>query len=58
MMCNFQDDQEAGLGYIRLLRFEPEDRSLHVRTYSPVYDLDTYEKVSDDEMTFVLENAY
>lgn len=58
MMCNFQDDQEAGLGYIRLLRFEPEDRSLHVRTYSPVYDLNTYEKVSDDEMTFVLENAY
>lgn len=58
MMFNYQDDWKNGLGYMRLLRFDPADHSIEVLTYSPWYDQWAYPKVSDEENHFVLENAW
>ena len=58
MMFNFQDDRKNGLGFMRLLRFDPADHSIEVSTFSPWYDQWGYPKVSDEENRFVLENAW
>ncbi len=58
MMYNYQDDWDAGLGFIRLLRFNPEDHSIEVSTYSPWYDQWGYSKVTDEENHFILTNAW
>ncbi|MPN36126.1 hypothetical protein SDC9_183632 [bioreactor metagenome] len=38
MMMNVQDDAERGVGYLRLLRFDPVLDTIEVVTYSPVLD--------------------
>ena len=43
MMMNVQDDQTNGVGYLRLLRFDPVADTIEVVTYSPVLDRYGYE---------------
>ncbi|HWQ97015.1 MAG TPA: metallophosphoesterase [Clostridia bacterium] len=43
MMMNVQDDQTNGVGYLRLLRFDPAADTIEVVTYSPVLDRYGYE---------------
>ena len=57
LMYNFQDDKKYGLGYLRILTFDPLDRSLHVTTYSPWFDDYDYQKDTEQD-TFTLENAW
>ena len=57
LLYNFQDDKKWGLGYIRILTFDPLDRSIHVTTYSPWFDDYNYFKDASKD-TFVLENAW
>jgi predicted phosphodiesterase len=43
MMMNVQDDATNGVGYLRLLRFDPSADTIEVITYSPVLDRYGYE---------------
>ena len=57
VMYNFQDDKQKGLGYLRILTFDPVSRSIHVSTYSPY--LDDYNYYQEESLdTFTLYNAY
>ena len=58
LMFNTQDDTENGLGFLRILTFDPADRSIRVSTYSPWYDSWTYSGFTDEENSFVLEDAF
>ena len=58
MMYNFQDDRMKGKGFLRLLRFDPMSRNIEVSTYSPWFDQWGYEKATEEENHFVLENAW
>ena len=58
MMFNYQDDRVNGLGFIRLLRFDPMTHSIDVLTYSPWFDRWGYSKATDEENHFSLENAW
>lgn len=60
MMMNVQDDQTNGVGYLRLLRFDPNADTIEVVTYSPVLDRYGYEvAVGGDQFggDKTLENA-
>lgn len=57
LMYNFQDDKKNGLGYIRILTFDPEDRSLFITTYSPWFDDYNYYK-DESKDTFTLMEAW
>ena len=56
MMCNFQKYKRYG-GQLRILRFDPADRSIEVRTYNPWRD-QYYVDDSVKEDPFYLENAF
>ena len=58
LMFNYQDDRTDGLGFMRLLSFDPVTRSITVRTYSPWFDQYGYKKAKPGEDAFVLENAF
>lgn len=58
MMFNYQEDRVNGLGFLRLLRFDPMVRSIEVQTYSPWFDQWGYPKASEEENHFILENAW
>ena len=58
MMFNYQDDRKQGLGFMRLLRFDPIDHSIEVLTYSPWFDQWGYPKATDEENHFTLINAW
>lgn len=57
LMYNFQDDKKYGLGYARILMFNPNTRNIAVTTYSPyLNDYNYYRDASKD--TFTLYNAW
>lgn len=57
MMYNFQDDKKNGLGYARILMFNPKTRNIAITTYSPyLNDYNYYRDASRD--TFTLYNAW
>ena len=57
LLYNFQDDKKGGLGYLRILTFDPVDRSLSVTTYSPWFD--DYNYWADEARdTFTLADAW
>ena len=58
MLFNYQDDRTNGLGFIRLLRFDPLTRSIEVRTYSPWFDRWGYSRAKDEDNHFTLINAW
>ena len=57
IMYNFQDDKKYGLGYARILMFNPGTHNIAVTTYSPY--LDDYNYYRDVEKdTFTLYDAW
>ena len=58
MMFNYQDDRVKGLGFIRLLRFDPLTHNIDVLTYSPWFDQWGYPKAKEEENHFTLLNAW
>ncbi len=48
MMMNTQDDQEKGIGFLRILRFDPHNDSIEVITYSPWLDRFGYNCIGGD----------
>lgn len=57
MMYNFQDDKKYGLGYARILMFNPGTRNVAVTTYSPY--LNDYNYYRDSERdTFTIYDAW
>lgn len=57
VMYNFQDDKKYGLGYARILMFNPNTRNIAITTYSPyLNDYNYYRDASKD--TFTLYNAW
>ncbi len=56
MMYNYQEDEKNGLGYLRLLTFDPVARSIQVTTYSPFRDDYDYDDPEKD--TFLLADAF
>ena len=57
LMYNFQDDKKKGLGYLRILSFDPVARTIDVTTYSPY--LDDYNYYAEESLdTFTLFNAF
>ncbi len=59
MMTDMQDDTDKGIGYLRILRFHPDEDTIEVVTYSPVLDHFGYETYGGDRFggTKILENA-
>ena len=57
LMYNFQDDRKHGLGYARILMFNPATRNIAVTTYSPYLDDYNYYRDSARD-TFTLYNAW
>ena len=57
MMYNFQDDKKYGLGYARILMFNPGTRNIAVTTYSPFLNDYNYYKNADRD-TFTLYDAW
>ena len=55
---NYAADEENGLGFMRLLSFDPDTRNINVTTYSPVYDREYYDEAKKDNDAFTLTNAY
>ena len=55
---NYAADEENGLGFMRILRFDPDTRDIAVTTYSPVYDREFYDEAKKDNDMFTLTNAY
>ncbi len=57
ILYNFQDDTKHGLGYARVLMFNPATRNIAVTTYSPY--LDDFNYCSDEgKDTFTLYDAF
>ena len=57
IMYNFQDDKKYGLGYARILMFNPLTRNIAVTTYSPyLNDYNYYKDTARD--TFTLYDAW
>ncbi len=48
MMVDTQDDPENGAGFLRILRFHPDEDTIEVVTYSPVLDKFGYSSVGGD----------
>jgi hypothetical protein len=38
MLVNYQMRELGGEGYLRILEFQPDGRTVHVKSYSPLYD--------------------
>ncbi len=57
IMYNFQDDKKYGLGYARILMFNPSTRNIAVTTYSPYLNDYNYYKETEKD-TFTLYNAW
>ena len=53
MLSNYQDMDEGGSGYLRLVKCDPSSRTVYVKTYSPY--LDSY--LTDPSNEFTLENV-
>ena len=53
MLANYQHMEEGGGGYLRLIHFNPSQKRVSVRTYSPYLDL----YLTDTENEFVIENC-
>ena len=55
---NYAEDEANGLGYLRLLTFDPKTRCVEVSTYSPVSGKSVYDAAAPEADTFTMENAY
>jgi len=55
MMANYQKLPAGGLGYMRLLEFQPDRKTVQVRTFSPSLKKLRHSELED--FSFVLQNA-
>jgi hypothetical protein len=55
LLANYQMNREGGEGYLRLLEFLPDDRTLRVRSYSPA--LGAFKTAADQQFDLELEFA-
>ena len=53
IMVNYQMLDEGGLGYLRLFEFQPDGKTLRVKTYSP--SLGVYATAKDQDFTLPLD---
>jgi len=53
MVVDYQERPLGGEGYLRLLEFLPDGRTVHVKTYSPLYD--KYLPDAANQFSFELE---
>jgi hypothetical protein len=57
MMCDYEKVRGGGMGYLRLLEFLPDRKTVQVRTYSPVTKGINPRDPKLEEFTFVLQRA-
>jgi hypothetical protein len=59
MMMDTQDDDDKGTGFLRILRFHPENDTIEVVTYSPWFDRFGYNSIGGDQFagTQILQDA-
>ncbi len=55
MMCDYEKMRGGGMGYLRLLEFLPDRKTVQVRTYSPVTKGTNPRDASLEEFTFKLQ---
>ena len=55
---NYAKDEQNGLGFLRLLSFDSENRTISVTTYSPVLDKNVYDENEPRNDTFLLDDAF
>jgi len=55
MLANYQNRQEGGQGFLRLIEFLPDDKTVRVRTYSP--STGKFKTDADQQFTLELEHA-
>jgi hypothetical protein len=55
VLANYQMNHEGGEGYLRLLEFLPDDRTLRIRSYSP--SLGAFKTATDQQFDLELEFA-
>jgi hypothetical protein len=53
MLSNYQFRNLGGEGYMRLLEFKPDGKTVQVSTYSPLYD--SYLTDADQSYSFTLD---
>jgi hypothetical protein len=53
MVVDYQSRQLGGEGYLRLLEFQPDGKTVHVKSYSPLYD--KYLSDPNNQYSFELE---
>jgi 3',5'-cyclic AMP phosphodiesterase CpdA len=53
ILANYQFRQLGGEGYLRLMEFLPDGKTVRVKTYSPLYD--RYLTAADQQFTIVIE---
>jgi hypothetical protein len=53
MLANYQFRELGGEGYLRLLEFRPDGKTVQVKSYSPLYD--RYLTAPDQQFSFVIE---
>jgi hypothetical protein len=53
ILANYQFRELGGEGYMRLLEFQPDGRTVRIKTYSPIYD--RYMTQADQQFEIVLD---
>ncbi|MBN2023435.1 MAG: metallophosphoesterase [Pirellulales bacterium] len=53
MLCNYQMKEIGGGGWLRLLEFLPDGKTVQAKTYSPLYE--EYETSPDNQFTFTID---
>ena len=58
VMYNYQDDEENGLGFFRIITLNGEAGTITVSTYSPTLDKDSYDENNPDYDFYVIHDAF
>ena len=58
IMYNYQNDEENGLGFFRIVTLNGDAGTITVTTYSPLLDVDSYDEDHPEYDFYVIENAF
>ena len=58
IMFNYQNDEENGLGFFRVVSMNKDTGAIKVTTYSPVYDKKSYDEKHPEYDEFVIKNGF
>ena len=58
IMYNYQNDEENGLGFFRIITLNGEAKTITVTTYSPTLDKDSYDEDHPEYDFYVIDNAF